>query len=121
MNLSKVESLPTEMKVGDRIYEIFCFLKKNEEKINSYEMTRRAKEMNAHLGEDDAQYLLDHRQDIPIILRDKVTFVFTDWNRYPDDLSEVYFVYYAGNCWVGNWYHLGGGPLFGEGFFLRPK
>jgi len=112
--------LPTEIKVGDRTYEILTFLKDGEESIVGHEMVERAKEMNAHLGQDDGQYLLDHQQDIPESLRGKVCFVFTDWRR-PDGSDEVFCVCWSGDRWVRRWGWLGGDGWSDNGRVLRCK
>ena len=113
-------TLPTEIKVGDRTYEILTFLKDGEERIIGHEMVKRAKEMNAHLGQDDGQYLLDHQQDIPESLRGKVCFVFTDWRR-PDDSGRVFYVYWDDGRWVGCWCWLGRGYWHVRDRVLRRK
>lgn len=99
-------SLPTEMKIGDRTYELLGFLKEGEKSIVGHEMVKRSKEMNAHLGQDDGQYLLDHQQDIPVSLRGKVAFVFTNWRR-PDSSDDVCRVYWNDGRWVRGWLWLG--------------
>ncbi len=94
--------LPTEIKVGDRTYELLGFLKGDEEIISGNGMVRQAKEMLAHLGEDDGQYLLDHQQNIPENFRGKVYFVFTNWHR-PDGSGDVCYVYWDDDRWIGGW------------------
>jgi hypothetical protein len=115
-------TMPTEMKIGDRTYEILGFLKEGEGGIICYEMVRRAKEMNAHLGQDDGQYLLDHQQDIPESLRGKVCFAFTDWSR-PDDSGGVFCVEWCDGRWVRNrcWDWLGRGGRSDNVRVLRRK
>ena len=105
------ESLPIEMKVGDRTYEILGFLKEGEKNVVGHEMVKRAKEMNAHLGQDDGQYLLDHQQDIPVALRGNVIFIFTDC-RHPDNSDYVYGVCWVGDRWIRDWSWLGYGVYF---------
>ncbi len=94
--------MPTSFTAGNRTYDILSFLRGNEKSVVGHTMVERAKEMNANLGEDDGQYLLDNQQDIPVALRDKVVFVFTDW-RLPGDSDGVYCVYWDGDRWVRNW------------------
>jgi len=83
------DAMPTSFTVGNRTYDMLSFLRGNEKSVVGHTMVERAKEMNANLGEDDGQYLLDNQQDIPVALRGKVAFVFIDW-RLPDD-SEIPF------------------------------
>lgn len=99
-------AMPTEIAVGDRVYEILSFLKKGESCVTGHTMVERAFGMNANLGEDDGQYLLDHQDGIPVALRGKVVFVFTDW-RHPFDSSDVLFVYWRDGRWVRDWAWLG--------------
>ena len=101
-------ALPTEIVVAGRTYEILGFLREGEEYVDGHTMVERAKEMDAHLGEDDGQHLLDNQQDIPAALRGKVVFVFTDWRR-PGDSGGVYCVCWSGDHWFRNWDWLGFG------------
>jgi len=96
------DALPTTVTVGDRTYEIPSFLRGDEKSVVGHTMVERAKEMSAHLGADDGQYLLDHQQDIPVALRGKVAFVFTDW-RHPVDSDDVCYVCWDGDQWVRSW------------------
>ncbi len=104
------DSLPTEMTIGDRVYEILGFLKEGEESIVGHEMIKRAAEMKANLGEDNGRYLLDHQQDIPESLRGKIYFAFTD-----------FCVFWLDGCWVGRWNLLGDFYWDGGGRVLRRK
>jgi hypothetical protein len=102
-------AIPTElMNIGpeNRNYDILGFLRDGEDHVVGHTMVERAKAMNANLGEDDGQYLLDNQQDIPVALRGKVVFVFTDW-CHPDDSDFVYYVYWSGDQWVRDWNWLG--------------
>ncbi len=116
----KADSLPTEMTIGDRTYEILGFLKEGEKSIVGHEMIKRVKEMNAHLGQDDGQYLLDHQQDIPESLRGKVYFAFTDW-RHPDNSGRISSVCWYGGRWIRDWYWLDDGYWYGRDRVLRRK
>ena len=101
-------ALPTEMTVGGRTYEILGFLRGDEKSVIGDMMVERAKEMNANLGEDDGKFLLNNQQDIPVALRGKVVFVFTEWRR-PDDSQGVAYVDWCGGRWVRDWDWLGYG------------
>lgn len=103
---TQISNLPTEMTIADRIYDILGFLRGDEKSVVGHTMVERAKEMNANLGEDDGQHLLDHQSEIPVALRDKVVFVFTDW-RHPDSSGHVYYVYWDDDRWVEDWGWLG--------------
>lgn len=114
------DALPTTMTVGDRTYDILGFLLGDETSVVGHTMVGRAKELSAHLGADDGQYLLDHQQDIPVVFRGKVVFVFTDW-RHPDDSESVYYVYWYDGRWVRNWSWLNFDYWHGDGRVLRRK
>ncbi|MBU1615803.1 hypothetical protein KJ693_10930 [bacterium] len=103
---TQISNLPTEMTIADRIYDILGFLRGDEKSVVGHTMVERAKEMNANLGDDDGQHLLDHQSEIPVALRDKVVFVFTGWRR-PDDSEHVYCVYWDDDRWVVHWRWLG--------------
>lgn len=95
--------LPTEMVIAGRVYEILAFHKDGEDCIGGNTIVERAKSMDANLGEDDGQWLLKYQDQIPVALRGKVGFVFTDW-RQPDDSSYVADISWRG----GHWIHLRG-------------
>lgn len=99
-------SLPTEMTVCGRTYEILGFLREGETSVVGHVMVERARDMSAHLGQDDGQHLLDNQQDIPLSLRGKVVFVFTGW-RNPDDSGDVYYVCWGDGRWIRCWGWLG--------------
>lgn len=122
MSLSKVESLPTEMKIGDRVYEIINFLQKGETSVTGHIMMKRAEEMSAHLGEDDGQYLLDHQGDIPEMFRGKVQFVFTNWRRF-DQSDNIYYIFWHkyNDCWEILWACINEEKAGGGDRFLRRK
>ena len=94
--------LPTEITVGERTYEILPILRDKEESVTGDLMVARAKEANAHLGKEDGEYLLTHQDEIPVSLRSKMVFVFTNWPR-PDNPGHVYYVFWYGGRWVESW------------------
>ena len=92
----------TEMTIAGRTYDILGFLRGDEKYVKGDVMVARAKEMDANLGEEDARYILEHQDEIPVALRDKVAFVFTYW-RHPDGPEHVCFVCWFCNRWVKDW------------------
>ncbi|RJR31484.1 hypothetical protein C4569_02005 [Candidatus Parcubacteria bacterium] len=113
-------TLPTEMTIAGRTYEIVDFLREEDNgSVVGNTMVARAKELNANLGQDDAQYLLDHQEEIPEALRGKVVFVFPD-GRNPDYPGGVAYVLWGGDRWVRRWYWLDG-DFFGRYRLLRRK
>ena len=85
-------SIPTEMTVGGRTYDILGFLRGDEKLVVGPTMVERAREMNAHLGKDDSDHILVYQEEIPVALRNKVRFVFTDdRNPYYPEACEIYW------------------------------
>ena len=95
-------TIPTTMTVGGRAYDILGFLKGDEKSVVGCTMVALAKELSAHLGEDDGQHILKHQDEIPATLRGKIVFIFTDW-RDPDDSDHVAYVDWSGGQWVQCW------------------
>ena len=98
--------LPDTMTIGGRTYDILPILKVKGKMVKGDTMVEQAKEMNAHLGKDDRNHLLTHQSEIPVALRGKVAFVFTD-DRRLDDSEDVYCVDWNGAHWVTDWGWLG--------------
>ena len=61
--------LPTTMTISGRTYDLLGFLQGDEKSVVGHTMVVRAKEMNANLGQDDGQHLLDHQDEIPAAVR----------------------------------------------------
>ncbi len=98
---SVVQSMPTEITLGGRPYEILPFLR-GEKSVKGDVMVDRAKKMNANLGKEECEHLLKHANEIPVALRSKVAFVFTGW-RLPGYSEYVACVFWRGDCWIQNW------------------
>jgi len=92
----------TTMTIGDRTYEILGFLQGDEKSVPGSVMVERAEEMQANLGQEDGQYLLDHQEEIPEVLRGKVVFVFPAW-RHPVAHGGVACVDWDGCRWLQGW------------------
>jgi hypothetical protein len=100
--------IPSTMNIGDRIYDLLSFLEEDKKSVFGHTMVEQAVKMEANLGQEDGQYLLDHQQDIPVALRDKVVFVFPGW-CHPDNPENVHCVCWsvAQRRWIGIWGWLG--------------
>jgi hypothetical protein len=85
-------SLPISMHIGDRTYEIITFLRDDEKSVPGQVMMERAKEMGAHLGREDCEYILNHKDEIPAVFHRKITFVFTDTRvtPYPNCFDSIF-------------------------------
>ena len=115
-------TLPTEMTVGGRTYEILNFLQEGEERVNGYTMTARAKEKGAHIGQEEGEHILRHQDEIPAALQGKVVFVFTDWG-HPRISERISYVHWnAEQChWVEFWDLLSSGHWNSRYQVLRRK
>ncbi|MDO8505777.1 MAG: hypothetical protein Q7S48_04335 [bacterium] len=91
--------LPTEMTVGGRTYDILGFLEGDKESVMGDMMVARAKDANAHLGQEDGEYLLANQGDIPVAFQGKIMFVFTDWTIL-GSLGSLYYICWNGYDWV---------------------
>ncbi len=117
------DSLPTEMTVGGRAYDILGFLRGDENSVFGHTMVERAIEMDANLGKEDEEHILKHQDEIPVALRDKVIFVFPGFPgwRHPGDSGDVCCVCWGGDRWVRNWGWLGSDNWDGSDRLLRRK
>lgn len=101
--------------VGRRItsvrdLELVPFLKGGEDYINGEEMARRARmELDANLGQSDAEYMLEHQDEIPAEFR-KYYLVFpgTVW-RDADGDRYVPYLRWSGGRWVLRFFWFDGG------------
>ena len=82
------------------IPEIVEFLKSNEFSVNGEVMKQRAKELNAHLGQKHAKYLLEHQELISKDWQGKYYLVFpgTVW-RDRGGSRVVPYLYWRGGEW----------------------
>ena len=98
--------LPTAMTIGNRSYDILAILREGDGKsVLGTAMVERAIEMSAHNGKGECCHLLEYQAEIPVALRGKVAFIFTDY-RHPDDPEDVAYVDWSGDRWVQCWYWL---------------
>lgn len=100
--------------------EGISFLKGTESQINGEEMVRRATGLDANLGQEDAEFLLEHQDEIPAELREfYLVFPGTMWQGSGED-RFVPFLSWVGGQWVLCFFWLGSGWVsFGR--FVRPR
>lgn len=101
--------------------ELVLFLKQGENSVGGEEMVRRARfELDANYGQEDAEWLLKHQEEIPAEFRKfYITFVATVWqDSY--GIRHVPCLYWYGKRWI-LYFHW----LVSEGFsndrLLRPR
>lgn len=99
-----MEALPTEMIINGCAYDILGIFQEDDRLrlLDSYQLVNRAKDMSAHLGRDDGRNLLDHQDEIPVVFRDWIVFVFTDW-RHLIQSECIHIVYWGGDRWCETW------------------
>ncbi len=76
------------------------FLRDSESSVNGEEMARRALGLDANYGQEDAEWLLEHQDLIPVELR-KFYLVFpgTKWQSR-DGHRHVPFLFWSGDRWI---------------------
>lgn len=79
-----------------RLLELVPFLKGEESSTSVKELIERAKELNANYGQRDAEYFLDHQEEIPKEFRDfKLVFTATLWES-SDKRQHMPHLYWHG-------------------------
>ena len=87
--------------------ELVSFLKEDENLISSKEMCKRAKELDANLGQRHAEYLLNHQKEIPAEWQGfYLVFAGTVW-RYRFGNLRVPYLSWLGATWYLNFHWLG--------------
>jgi hypothetical protein len=116
----KVQSVLT-LAISGREYDILTFASEVEQMVSGHTMVDRAVFMEADLGEEDGQYVLDHQQDIPVLFRGRIEFVFTSWRRRENN-EDIHFISWDSDKsrWVKTFWLLTEG-WFCRGRVLRPK
>lgn len=86
-------------RISSVIYGI-PFLKEGEDYVNGEEMVRRARyELDANYGQEDAEWLVENQDKIPVELRNfYLVFPATIW-RGPDGLRSVSYLFWDGDRW----------------------
>lgn len=100
--------------------ELVPFLKNGETLINGEEMVRRARKLNANYGQEDAEWLLEHQNEIPVKFRGfYLPFTGTVWQD-SNGHRHVPYLYWFGEHWflyflwlVDDWHS--------HGRLLRPR
>ena len=71
-------------------FELISFVKDNQSYIDAGQMIDRARELNANVGQKEAEYFLEHQDEIP-----------EDWRKWYIVFPEWYTRNYAGDELVG--------------------
>lgn len=101
--------------------ELVSFLRSGERSIKGYDLIGRARyEFDANLGQEDAEFLLEHEEEIPVEFR-QYYLVFTGTiRRRPDGGLYVSFLAFVGKRWNLYWRWLGG-DYGSDGRLLCPR
>lgn len=101
--------------------EFISFLRPGEESVSSATMQRRAREMVADLSQEDAEFLLDHRELLPQLPERAyyIPFTGTVW-RYPHGGLFVPYLDWDDGRWDLDWRWLGF-DWDSRGTFVRPR
>ncbi len=80
--------------------ELVSFLKQGENSVNGEEMVRRARvELNANYGQEDAEWVLEHQDEIPVEFRAYyLVFTGTVW-QFPRGYRRCAFLRWSGERW----------------------
>jgi len=97
------------------------FLRQDESSIRGYDLIDRARyELDANLGQEDAEFILEHEAEIPESLQSFcLVCTATIW-RSPDGVLRVAYLYCYGRRWRLFWGWLEGG-FSTNGRLLRPR
>ena len=89
--------------LGDRVYQIFPFLKDGETEISGHEMVERAKQLDANAGKEDREWFLAHEGEIPYRVKPlfKLFFPAAMW-----DELQIPCLGELDDCdWGATWFH----------------
>lgn len=86
-----------QINIGGRTYEILKF-HGNENEIDGWAMLKRGHLLNASMGQDDAEFIRDHENEIPPEYCGKTIFVFPKY--HPGEVKDVVmYLNWNGNRW----------------------
>jgi len=91
----------TQLFLPNRL-DLVTILEEGEDFIDAGELVERAKKLNANLGQSQAEFLLEHQQEIPMA-----------WSHFPSPAflehlrempEELYYLAFPGTLWNRNGY-----------------
>ena len=105
--------------IGD--LELVTFLKKGENSINGKEIVRRARvELDANYGQEDAEWLLEHQNEIPVEFREYyIVFTGTIW-QHAVGHRNVLYLHWSGRHWYLYFLWLDDG-WYSDARLVRPR
>lgn len=73
--------LSTEMSIGDRTYSVLLFHEKHEfaMAIDGIDMRNRGEKYGASMDKEHGEYILKYQDQIPVVFRGVIHFVFPNW------------------------------------------
>lgn len=93
-----------QFTIGGHTYELVPFLEEGESSVKGHVMVERAHALNVECWPGETFFNLDHQEDIPTDLRDKVYIVFVDWRSLVNE-SRIAFIKWSKERgrWVRSW------------------
>lgn len=107
------------LTLGDRVYELVPILQPVEDSISGDEMVKRAHQLNANLGEEDARHIIRLCRQIPVELQE-YALIFTGW-RHSGLSRLVAYLHSMEGLWFKRWESLSSNYSEGEYLVRRIK
>lgn len=86
------KDIPAEIQIGGRTYEILGFTKDKGAMNNFFAAASWFHYIGANLNQEEREHLLKHRDDIPMELARKISFVFPNWRESNEHGEYVNFI-----------------------------
>jgi hypothetical protein len=93
------------LNLGDRAYEIPSIIADGEI-VGRNEILARIKREDAELGKDDGQWFKKYQDDIPMVLRERLVYIFTMW-RHPEHPDFIALLFWGGDRLLQYWAAIG--------------
>ncbi|TSC76642.1 MAG: hypothetical protein G01um101431_775 [Parcubacteria group bacterium Gr01-1014_31] len=88
--------------LGNRVYGLVPIFQEAETYVSDNTMVERAQELGANLDEEDGQFFMEHRAEIPAEVQ-RSLLVFTGW-RHPSNPQSFAYMGWVGDKWYQAWY-----------------
>ncbi len=108
------DAIPTTMTVGGRTYNILDSLNDFHLPEVRQGVVYESMKIGAYLGQGHGENLLQHQQDIPAVLRGKVSFVLFAWQRLTSSATYVACIFWNIDKWVHFFFRLDAGEWTGD-------
>lgn len=110
------------LSLGGREYELLPLLRPGEESVTGEQLDQRARQLNAQLGEEDANWFIAHQTEIPAEL-EQFGLIFSEWRLLrkgvPCLRCRPARWWRRNKAWVIDWYFAGSHGTPGDGRIVR--